>query len=375
MTWRTWLVAAATVALLTLVGCQTQKQPTGTTTRLTPTGGNGSTAPSVATAPAAPAPAPAPAPSAPPPEAQAAPRPTATGPNPPPPGGLPAAGDAADAAAAPIVPAPNMPRPRGPADRDRQIASVGAGVAPIPGAEAAPVAAVPPLATTDGWYTVTGRVVFGGDKVPEKKKLIVDKDQEHCLSKGDLFAETWIVHPTNKGVKNCVVFIRPEKGKTLNVHESLKVPSEKQVVLDQPTCYFTPRILVMRADQELLVKNPAPIPHNVVLTSFNNSLNVQLAPGTERTFQVNAEYNAINVTCGAHPWMKASLWVFEHPYFALTDADGMFKIPLVPGGTHNFMIWHEEVGWVLGRLGKDFPIMAKDISGNTDVGTFSVKPE
>lgn len=363
MSWRSWTVAAAAVALLSLASCQPQKVPTGTTTA--PKVGSASTAPS---APAAPAP------TGPPPAPTTAPKPTTSGPAAPPAGGA-AAPEGAGAAAAPVVAGPQMTRPRGPADRDRQILSLNAGANPVPGADGAPVAAAVPVTATDGWYTMTGRVVFGGDKVPEKKKLNVDKDQAHCLSQGDLFAETWTVNPANKGVKNCVVFIRPEKGKSFNVHESLKIPAEKQVVLDQPTCYFTPRILAMRADQELLVKNPAPVAHNVVLTSFNNNQNVQMAPGSERTFKVNAENNAINVTCGAHPWMKGSLWVFDHPYFTLTDADGAFKIPLVPGGTHNLMIWHEEVGWVLGRAGKDFSIMAKDASGNTDVGTFTVKPE
>ncbi|HMP03041.1 MAG TPA: hypothetical protein PKD86_02195 [Gemmatales bacterium] len=349
MTTRGTILTACLIPALGLIACQQKPQPTGTTsppTQATVAVATPPAAPPAATTPTAPAGDSDPAPAGPP----AAPKPPAGVPE----GvaidrpGLPGGKMMLGAAANPVDP------------RAQPAPGPGAGVVPIP--------------SEGGWFTLVGQVVFAGDKVPEKKKLNVDKDQDHCLSQGDLFAETWVVNPENKGIANCVVFLRPEKAKPFNVHDSLKLPAAKHVVLDQPTCYFSPRILVMRADQELLVKNPAPVAHNVVLTSFNNNHNVQMPPNSERSFKVLPENNAINVTCGAHPWMKGSLWVFEHPYFAITDADGRFKIPLVPGGQHNLMIWHEEVGWVLGRQGKDFPISAGDASGVTDLGTFPVKP-
>jgi hypothetical protein len=46
--------------------------------------------------------------------------------------------------------------------------------------------------------------------------------------------------------------------------------------------------------------------------------------------------------------MRAHLLAFDHPYFALTDADGGFRIPGVPPGTYRITVWHE--GWtVVGR--------------------------
>lgn len=372
------LLLALMVTWLVGISCQPQaKQPTGTAAQSVEnkaTTGAGAGASSVPAAGSAPAPVVGAD------GAAAMRRPVPTGPTAPTAtksegaGAAPAGGEGVQIAPLPASPQQPQGQPRVP-DRERGLAisSVEAGAVPgAPGAaDPAPAALAP---TQDYWFTVTGQVVWDGGPIPEKKKLNVDKDQDHCLSKGDLYAETWIVNPNNKGVKNCVVFLRPEKGKPFRVHESLKTPPTKQVVLDQPTCYFSPRIVVMRADQELLVKNPAPIAHNVVLTSFNNNQNVQMPPNSERVFTVIPENNAINITCGAHPWMKGSLWVFEHPYFALTDDDGRFKIPLVPGGTHNLMIWHEEVGWVLGRNGREFPIQAKDASGNTDLGVFTIKP-
>jgi Carboxypeptidase regulatory-like domain len=45
-----------------------------------------------------------------------------------------------------------------------------------------------------------------------------------------------------------------------------------------------------------------------------------------------------------HPWMKASLGVFEHPYFALSGADGRFTLKDLPPGEYTIEAWHERFG-------------------------------
>ena len=36
--------------------------------------------------------------------------------------------------------------------------------------------------------------------------------------------------------------------------------------------------------------------------------------------------------CDIHPWMRAWIFVFDHPWFAVTDKTGRFRIPDVPPG-------------------------------------------
>src|SRR5262245_57105716 len=50
------------------------------------------------------------------------------------------------------------------------------------------------------WGAVKGRVVFAGDTLPEPKKAVVNKDEEHCLSKGTIYTDEWVINPKNKGV-------------------------------------------------------------------------------------------------------------------------------------------------------------------------------
>ena len=49
--------------------------------------------------------------------------------------------------------------------------------------------------------------------------------------------------------------------------------------------------------------------------------------------------------CDIYPWMRAWVWGFDHPYFAVTDGHGRFDIPDVPAGSWRVVAWHEAVGY------------------------------
>ena len=224
-----------------------------------------------------------------------------------------------------------------------------------------------------GWGTIKGRVVFGGDKIPEPKKLDVTKDQDHCLSKGPLFDESWVVNPKNKGVRWAVVFLKPAKGKKLAIHPSLQQPPP-EAVLDQPQCQFVPHVLILRAGQKLVARNPAPVAHNVVIQGFQNAQNVQIPPGRSHTFELVAESYPVQLSCGIHPWMKGYMWILNHPYYAVTDENGAFEIRMVPSGVQNLVVWHESVGYLGGRAGRNGKPIQIEAGKTTDVGELVLTP-
>jgi len=48
--------------------------------------------------------------------------------------------------------------------------------------------------------------------------------------------------------------------------------------------------------------------------------------------------------CDVHGWMNAYVGVLDHPYFAVSDANGSFDIKNLPPGTYTIEAWHEKLG-------------------------------
>ncbi len=52
----------------------------------------------------------------------------------------------------------------------------------------------------------------------------------------------------------------------------------------------------------------------------------------------------VTVLCDVHGWMKAYLRIDPHPFHAVTDALGRFRIEDVPPGRYTLELWHERLG-------------------------------
>lgn len=227
------------------------------------------------------------------------------------------------------------------------------------------------------WGTIKGQVVYDGS-APAVAELKVDKDQEHCLSKGKILDETWVVGKSG-GVKNVYVWLGPvDKDGKLPIHPDLVNIKEKTVEIDQPCCAFIPHALAVREGQTLVVKNSSPIPHNVNYSGSpkrNPGANFLVPAGTAKNVDdLKADRLPLNVSCNIHPWMKAVIRVYDHPYYALTDADGKFEIKNAPVGQFKLFVWHEGVGWLGGAAGKNGQAVTIK-AGVNDLGQFKIKAE
>jgi hypothetical protein len=129
-------------------------------------------------------------------------------------------------------------------------------------------------------------------------------------------------------------------------------------VLDQPECQFEPRVIAAREGDWLLVKNSSAIRHNVTFTDrwavdINRTLS---ASEVIETGPLSADRVPATVRCTVHPWMEARLRVFDHPYFAITNAEGRFELKQVPRGRWRVVYWHE-LGFHKGKAGAlGFPV-------------------
>jgi hypothetical protein len=228
------------------------------------------------------------------------------------------------------------------------------------------------------WGTVRGQIVWGGGELPPQKELHVNKDEQHCLSKGPVPDESWVINKSNKGVRWVFVWLVPEPGQPkLPVNPELQQVTQKEVVLDQPCCRFEPHAIALRQGQDLIAKNSAPVAHNVNWTGAlkNPGGNMTVPAGQSYTIKgLMADRFPVKLVCNIHPWMSAWVRIFDNPYYAITDADGNFEIKLAPAGKCRLMVWQESIGWRGGVAGsKGMPIEIKP-GGVTDLGKLDVKP-
>jgi hypothetical protein len=212
----------------------------------------------------------------------------------------------------------------------------------------------------DAWGDVTGRIIWGDDKLPPQQNLVLgaNPDAPFCQKNGPLKDETWIVNPKNKGLKSAFVWLEgAKKGDKLPIHPSLEKVAPAKIDVDQPSCAFIAHAIALREGQILTAKNSSPIGHNFKWTgnpTVNPGGNVLLPPGASKDIDdLKADRIPIALECNIHPWMKGWARVFDHPYYAVTDDDGNFTLKNAPAGDFRIKVWHGSGGWLGGAKGKD----------------------
>ena len=122
-------------------------------------------------------------------------------------------------------------------------------------------------------------------------------------------------------------------------------------VLDQKGCWFIPHIQIVAPGQEVDITNDDGILHNIHTTSKDNPAFNQAQPKFMKVIKKKWDKpEMIKLACDVHNWMNGWLVVAAHPYYALTGADGAFKIPDVPAGSYDVKFWHEKLGEGTGHL-------------------------
>jgi hypothetical protein len=236
-----------------------------------------------------------------------------------------------------------------------------------------------PAPADSQWGTIKGKAVWGGDALLKPEKIAVPAAAAVCLKDGVLFKEEYLIDVKTKGIKNVFVWLVDAKNPKAKIviHPDLKENKVEQVVIDQPCCAFEPRALALREGTALLVKNSAPFPHSFHTYGLaGGDINQLIQPGGSLPVpNLPAMPKPITVKCDTHSWMSGMVGVFNHPYFALTEADGAFEIKDAPAGEYRLMMLHEGMGWVT----FDNPDRPKDgkritIKGGetTDLGEFKV---
>ena len=117
-------------------------------------------------------------------------------------------------------------------------------------------------------------------------------------------------------------------------------------LLEQQGCLYVPHVSGIQVGQTLKVVNSDPTLHNVHATPSTNAEFNQAQPfqGMELDRIFDSQEVMIPFKCDVHPWMSSYMAVLEHPFFAVTGADGSFSIEGLPAGSYTLEVWHETLG-------------------------------
>lgn len=183
--------------------------------------------------------------------------------------------------------------------------------------------------------TLKGNVNYQG-KTPKKKSLKMDADPVCGSShKGKVFNESFLMDDNNN-LANVMVWLK-------DVKYTGKV-TETPAILDQNGCIYTPHVQGIMKGQELLIKNSDATLHNIHSMAKDNSQFNFAMPKVvkEKETSFGEVEEPFYIKCDVHPWMKSWVLVQDHPYFAVTDEKGNFKIENIPPGTYEVVAWQEK---------------------------------
>jgi plastocyanin len=215
---------------------------------------------------------------------------------------------------------------------------------------------------SSGWALggdLTGSVLYTG-KLPERAKVPVTIDQYICGQEKD--AEDLVIGP-KRGVQNAVVWLE-------NPPAGAKWPAEPaKVEMDQKGCVFVPRVVVVPVGGTVDFLNSDRLLHNLHSLSKENPSFNRTQP-RNRTIPVTfTRPELVAITCDLHSWMKSWVVVAEHPFYAVTDAAGTYRIANVPPGKYKVRMWQE----ALGELSREVVVGPQGGVADLDVKTLPVK--
>ncbi len=126
-------------------------------------------------------------------------------------------------------------------------------------------------------------------------------------------------------------------------------PIERRVELESDHCKLTPRVQAALKGSAVNIIGHDDFRQHLRFTAPGDSAPraTILLGGGEQVIPTELPFvtpGMVTVRDAEHPWTRAYLAVFDHPYFTVTGNGGSFTIDGVPAGKYKLNAWHERTG-------------------------------
>lgn len=209
--------------------------------------------------------------------------------------------------------------------------------------DTARVARAAAIATTAGRYRtepipapgkVTGTIRVGGD-VPADSIIHPTSDVEVC---GGAIADASLDRGDGT-LGGVVVWLE-------GIAAGKPMPLVRRYDVTNDRCMLRPRVQAAVTGGTLNVRSLDRTTHRTRISRAGEYEPLAIVTETEDGQVVPVEHvldaaGPLELTCGTHPWTRAFIAVFDHPYFDVSTRDGAFELDSVPPGTYTLKVWHE----------------------------------
>lgn len=156
------------------------------------------------------------------------------------------------------------------------------------------------------------------------------------------YARYYVKNAKSGELSEAVVALR---GKAI---EKSKTAAPTTVKIDQKDFLFEPELVAIRVGDSVTFSNSDTATHNVRASGEVGDFNLTMpAGGTGHTIKFDKAGSVrrpLEIGCVFHSNMRAWVFVFDHPFFAVTKADGKFRLEDVSAGEYELEMVHPAGG-------------------------------
>ncbi len=162
--------------------------------------------------------------------------------------------------------------------------------------------------------------------------------------------------PSGPGLRGTVwVGARPEVNAVVWVDAPDLPPlhTPRKVVLDQRDLSFSPQVLAVQVGTVVEFPNNDRVFHNVFSFRDGRRFDLGLYPVGVVKYVTFDRPGLSRIFCNIHPTMAAYVLAVESSYFAVSDLNGLFRIPMLPAAKYAYHAWRPGGSILSGEVSLD----------------------